>query len=204
MLCPLISKTRDSPTSHVQDFCYGFHALKERSPKSLIERNTSWLQHRVPDNSASTVLIADDSESDIFFLLRAFSASRVRNPIIVVRSGQETIDYLSGAGKFANRARFPLPRIVFVDLKMPDVDGLSVLRWKKEQSQLPRMLWVALSNFDSTRTINEAYASGATTFLTKPLDGNDVRHLIESFDDYWLLQRGEEKASANEVAAQIR
>ena len=133
------------------------------------------------------VLIADDSESDIFFLLRAFSASRVKNPVYVVRSGAEAIQYLAGEGKFANRARFPMPKIVFLDMKMPPPDGLEVLRWKETQKNFARMLWVAMSNFDVVKTINEAYAAGATTFLTKPLDGADVKNLIEAFDEYWTI-----------------
>ena len=133
------------------------------------------------------VLIADDSESDIFFLLRAFSASRVRNPVYVVRSGAEAIEYLAGVGKFSNRSRYPLPKIVFLDLRMPPPDGLDVLRWKEKRKGLPRMLWVAMSNFDVVKTINEAYCAGATTFLTKPLDGADVKNLIEAFDEYWTV-----------------
>ena len=155
----------------------------------------------MPDASASAVLIADDSEADIFFLLRAFSNSGVRNPIFVVRSGAEVIQYLAGDGKFGNRERYPSPRIVFLDLKMPNVDGLDVLRWKNSRKDLmPRILWVALSNFDSTKTINDAYACGATTFLTKPLDGHDVKHLIESFDDYWLLH-GQQFREVNSAMA---
>ena len=138
------------------------------------------------------MLIADDSESDIFFLLRAFSASRVKNPVYVVRSGAEAIQYLAGEGKFSNRERFPVPKIVFLDLKMPPPDGLEVLRWKETRDDLPRMLWVAMSNFDVVKTINEAYAAGATTFLTKPLDGADVKNLIEAFDQYWTISEGTE------------
>lgn len=160
----------------------------ERS-KSLTQRNADWLEKRELSSSGSPVLIADDSESDIFFLLRALATSRVRNPVHVVRSGSEAMAYLAGEGKFANRSRFPMPGIVFLDLKMPQPDGLDVLRWKQTRQDLPRMLWVALSNFDSTKTINEAYAAGATTFLAKPLDGEDVRHLIEAFDAYWLIRR---------------
>lgn len=144
------------------------------------------------------VLIADDSESDIFFLLRAFSASRVKNPVYVVRSGAEAIQYLAGEGKFANRARFPMPKIVFLDMKMPPPDGLEVLRWKETQKNFARMLWVAMSNFDVVKTINEAYAAGATTFLTKPLDGADVKNLIEAFDEYWTIN---DTAGPHEVIA---
>jgi DNA-binding NtrC family response regulator len=59
-----------------------------------------------------------------------------------------------------------------------------------------------LSNFDAIKTISEAYAAGATTFLTKPLDGDDIRHLIESFDDYWVLQREKARAFQPEAASQ--
>ena len=138
------------------------------------------------------MLIADDSESDIFFLLRAFAASKVRNPVYVVRSGAETIQYLAGEGRFANRARYPLPKIVFLDLKMPAPDGLEVLRWKERFGRLPRMLWVAMSNFDVVKTINEAYSAGATTFLTKPLDGTDIKNLIDAFDQYWTISEEQE------------
>lgn len=127
----------------------------------------------------------DDSESDIFFLLRAFAASRVQNPVDVVRSGAEAIDFLSGAGKYGNRQMYPLPKIVFLDLKMPSPNGLDVLHWKQKQTDLPRMLWVAMSNFDSPRTINEAYAAGASTFLIKPLEGLDIKNLIDAFNEFW-------------------
>ena len=140
------------------------------------------------------MLIAEDSEADIFFLLRAFGASGVKNPVHVVRTGAEAMQYLSGDGKYSNRTKYPMPSIVLLDLKMPSPDGLEVLRWKQYRPDLQKILWVALSNFDGIKTINEAYSAGATTFLTKPLDGKDVQHLIEGFNDYWQLQ--------NDVGAQ--
>jgi CheY-like chemotaxis protein len=172
--------------------------VKKEQSNSLSQRNTDWLEGRVSVATGPSVLIADDSEADIFFLLRAFSASRVRNPVYVVRSGAEATQYLAGEGKFSNRTRFPLPRIVFLDLKMPPPDGLEVLRWKEKQKELPRMLWVAMSNFDVVKTINEAYAAGATTFLTKPLDGADIKNLIEAFDEYWTIS---EAAESSEIIA---
>lgn len=165
--------------------------VNEERPNSLSQRNSDWLEGRISAAIGAPVLIADDSESDIFFLLRAFSASKVRNPVYVVRSGAEAIDYLAGEGKFANRARYPLPKIVFLDLRMPPPDGLEVLRWKEKQKDLPRMLWVAMSNFDVVKTINEAYCAGATTFLTKPLDGADVKNLIDAFDEYWTVNEAD-------------
>ena len=159
--------------------------------KSLTQQNTDWLESRSEQTSGAAVLIAEDSEADIFFLLRAFAASKVKNPVHVVRTGSEAIQYLSGEGKYSARDRYPVPSIVLLDLKMPSPDGFQVLRWKQNRPELQRVLWVALSNFDGIKTINEAYAAGATTFLTKPLDAKDIQHLIEGFNDYWQLQEGD-------------
>ena len=155
-------------------------------PRSLNQITATWLKSRETDASASAVLIADDSESDVFFLLRAFATAGVKNPVHVVRSGNETIDYLAGNGKFEDRVRFPMPKIVFLDLKMPYPDGYEVLRWKNARS-LNGILWVAMSNFDGVKTINQAYAAGATTFLSKPLDGDDVSNLIEAFEHFVIV-----------------
>jgi CheY-like chemotaxis protein len=157
--------------------------------KSLTEQNTDWLNGRSSESSGAAVLIAEDSEADIFFLLRAFAASQVKNPVHVVRTGSEVIQYLSGEGKCADRARYPIPSIILLDLKMPSTDGFEVLRRKQNRPEFKKILLVALSNFDGIKTINEAYSAGATTFLTKPLDGKDIQHLIEGFNDYWQLQR---------------
>lgn len=165
----------------------GSKALEGMKAKSVREISSEWLDSR-SEVSGPPILIADDSDADVFFLLRAFKSSKAKNPVRVVRSGQEALDYLSGSGKFADRERFPMPKIVFLDLKMPAPDGFDVLRWKNAQ-KLERILWVAMSNFDGVKTINQAYAAGATTFLVKPLDCMDIRNLIDAFVDYWTVSK---------------
>jgi CheY-like chemotaxis protein len=155
--------------------------------KSLNAVNESWLKQRAVSAACPTVLIAEDSEADVFFLLRAFATARLPNPVYVVRGGGEAIEYLSGVGKFQDREKYPLPAIVFLDLKMPKPDGFDVLRWKEARLSGARILWVAISNFDGVRTINEAYTAGATTFLAKPLDSMDVRNLVDAFEEYWIV-----------------
>jgi CheY-like chemotaxis protein len=167
-----------------------------KQSKSLKELNTEWLEKRPTDPAVPAVLIADDSESDIFFLMRAFATARVNNPVHVVRGGADAIKYLAGGGKFADRSKYPMPRIVFVDLKMPQPDGFEVLRWKEEQ-RLAGILWVATSNFDGVRTINDAYQAGATTFLTKPLEARDVRNLIEAFGEFDIAKRRRHTVTAD-------
>lgn len=178
--------------------------MKPDLSNPLAQRNQDWLDGRISTATGDPVLIADDSETDIFFLLRAFAASHVKNPVYVVRSGAEAIQYLAGEGKYSNRASYPLPKIVFLDLKMPPPDGFDVLRWKEQHRDLPRMLWVAMSNFDAIKTINQAYSSGATTFLTKPLDAEDIRHLIKSFEEYWHIHAEGLGRSAEEIMASPR
>jgi CheY-like chemotaxis protein len=153
--------------------------------KSLQEGNTAWVERQSSASAGPLVLIAEDSEADVFFLLRAFAAAKLENPVYVVRSGAEALEYLSGGGKYSDREKYPMPGIVFIDLKMPKPDGFDVLRWKERQKGLARMLWVAISNFDGVKTINEAYAAGATTFLAKPLDRMDVRNLVDAFEEFW-------------------
>jgi CheY-like chemotaxis protein len=138
-------------------------------------------------NSGGLILVADDSESDRFFLKRAFAASGIKNPMLCVETGAELIRYLSGEGKYNDRAFYPLPQIIFLDLQMPPPNGLEVLQWKQSQKDLPRILWVAMSNFNNVRTINGAYAAGASTFLTKPLNAADIRNLVQAFEDFWSL-----------------
>lgn len=172
--------------------------MSEHQSEALRRRNSDWLEGRASAASGDSVLIVDDSESDIFFLLRAFAASGVRNPVHVVRSGSEAIEFLEGSGKFENQRRFPLPKIVFLDLRMPPPNGLDVLRWKQKRVDLPRMLWVAMTNFESPKTINDAYAAGASTFLIKPLDSKDVRNLIDGFNEFWRLGQHEFKAGTSQ------
>lgn len=156
-------------------------------------RTTAETQSYAPGFSAplptgALVLIADDSEADRFFLTRAFAASGVKNPFHMVSSGAEVLDYMMGQGKFQNRALYPLPKIVLLDLQMPHPNGFSVLRWSQSR-QLPPILWVAMSQFDTARSINEAYAAGASTFLAKPLQADDIKNLVQAFEDFWLLPR---------------
>ena len=161
--------------------------MSEGSKRNLGHANAAWVAQQSGDATGPLVLIAEDSEADIFFLLRAFAAAKLKNPVYVVRSGSEALEYLSGAGKYADREMFPMPAIVFIDLKMPKPDGFDVLRWKELHIRASRILWVAVSNFDGVKTINDAYAAGATTFLAKPLDGMDVRNLVDAFEEYWTM-----------------
>jgi CheY-like chemotaxis protein len=156
---------------------------------SLKDRNGQWLQTHHSEGRArgQLILIAEDSEADIFFLLRVMDQAGVLNPIYVVRNGTEALAYLEGTGRYADRAAYPLPGIVLVDLKMPGIDGFEILRWKRRHRDLRNILMVAVSSYDGVYGINLAYETGADTFLSKPLASEDVLNLISAFNEYWEL-----------------
>jgi CheY-like chemotaxis protein len=160
-------------------------------PESLKDRNGQWLRahHTSGRERGQLILIAEDSESDVFFMLRVMEQAGVLNPIFVVRDGTETLAYLQGTGRYADRATYPLPGIVLLDLKMPDIDGFEILRWKRSHPELKDILMVAVSSFDGVYAINLAYETGADTFLSKPLSSEDMLNLIGAFESYWELVR---------------
>jgi two-component system response regulator len=156
---------------------------------SLKDRNGQWLRaHQASGHVVGhPLLIAEDSESDVFFMLRVMDQAGVLNPIYVVRDGNETLAYLQGARQYADRSAYPIPGIVLLDLKMPGIDGFDILRWKKTQPNLQHTLMVAVSSFDGIYAINLAYETGADTFLSKPLSSDDILNLITAFENYWQL-----------------
>src|SRR4051812_33029458 len=92
------------------------------------------------------ILIAEDREDDVLLIRRSLERARVLNPIQIVRNGEETISYLQGEGKFANRDEYPLPSLLLLDLKMPRTDGFEVLRWIRQQPALKALRVIVLTS----------------------------------------------------------
>jgi CheY-like chemotaxis protein len=134
------------------------------------------------------ILLAEDREDDILLVQKAFRAAYIDNPLFVVRDGQEAIDYLKGVRKFANRAEYPLPDLLLLDLKMPGVDGFEVLRWIRSQPGLSALRVVVLTSSDDMKDVNAAYRLGANSFMVKPMDFEDVVQMSKFLTSYWLKQ----------------
>ena len=137
--------------------------------------------------STQPILLVEDDENDVFFFRRAMSKARMTTPLQVARDGQEAINYLQGGGKFASRAEFPLPGLILLDLKLPLVMGLDVLRWVRQQPRLTPIV-IILSSSREEADIAEAYRLGANAYLVKPAEANELIEMVRAVSDFWLKQ----------------
>ena len=133
------------------------------------------------------ILLVEDHEDDVELLQCVLKSAGVLNPVAVVTDGEEAIAYLQGAGDFADRAQFPLPGVLMLDLKMPRLGGFEVLSWLKDESKIKDVLVVVLSGYRQTWEVDRAYALGAHAFLLKPCSVDDIRNLGRDFPPYWTL-----------------
>ena len=145
----------------------------------------------MPDQAV--ILLAEDREDDIVLIRQAFQKGDIRNPLYVVRNGEEVVAYLNGTGRFFNREEYPLPDLLLLDLKMPGMDGFDVLRWLRQQPAFGSLRVVVLTSSDQIRDVNVAYHLGANSFMVKPTDFQNVVELSKVLRDYWLqMSKGPE------------
>jgi CheY-like chemotaxis protein len=134
---------------------------------------------------SQTILLVEDDEDDAFIFQRALKASRVANPLRIATNGKQAVDYLAGNGKYSDRAQFPLPFIIFLDLKLPYLNGFDVLRWIRQQPSLEPIVVVVLTSSDEERDHNTAYELGARSYIVKPPDNEQILNLLRSLESYW-------------------
>lgn len=132
------------------------------------------------------LLLVEDNEDDRFFLKRALKAAGVSNPLFIAEDGQKAIDYLSGAGAFGDRAKFPVPAVILLDLNMPEVKGLEVLHWLRQQDSLRGVVVVILTSSQEPSDVRKAYQLGANSYLVKPATSGQLENLVKALDQYWL------------------
>jgi CheY-like chemotaxis protein len=132
------------------------------------------------------VLIAEDDPSDVFLLKRAFTLAQIRATLHFVRDGQEAIDYLEGDAGYQDRAAYPLPDLMLLDIKMPRLNGFDVLTWLRCQPGLKRLLVTILTSSDQPDDINRAYDLGANSYLLKPHNSSQLSELVGQVKRYWL------------------
>lgn len=129
------------------------------------------------------ILLVDDEENDLFFMTDAFKRIGIDN-FRIANDGQQAVDYLTGAGPYADRTQYPEPKLVLLDLKLPFVMGLDVLKRVRERPNGPVI--IILSASSDMRDVANAYAAGANGYLVKPSSVDALLSVVKSIKDYWL------------------
>jgi CheY-like chemotaxis protein len=135
---------------------------------------------------SQTILIVEDEQSDVLLLRLALQKVGVANPMQVVTTGREALEYLEGAGKFSQRAEFPLPFLVLLDLKLPYVMGLEVLKWMRQKAGFKSTIVIAFSSSKEGRDVVAAYEAGANAYLVKPPSVEKRLVMAQAIKDFWL------------------
>ena len=132
----------------------------------------------LPENKV--ILIVDDNPHDAHMLERSVRRLKLQNRLQTVCDGAEAIAYIKGDGRYHDRVLYPEPLLLFLDLKMPSVDGFDVLGWLKEHPQYARFPVVVMSALGEVKQVNRAYHLGARSYLTKPIDPDEIRATFEN------------------------
>lgn len=143
------------------------------------------------DSLGTTILLVEDNEDDVFAMKRALNMARITNPLEVVTDGQQAMDYLAGEREYANRERYPLPFIVFLDLKLPCIHGFDVLAWMRQRPELNCVIVVVLTSSAEERDHERAYSLGARSYVVKPPTPQCLIDVFNSLKSYWL-SKGDE------------
>lgn len=133
------------------------------------------------------ILLVEDNADDEALTLRALNKNRVANRVVVVRDGAEAIDFLFCQGAYADRDPLDLPQVILLDLKLPKVDGLEVLRQVRGDPRTKTLPVVILTSSKEEQDLVAAYSSGANSYVRKPVDFNQFADSIKQLGMYWLI-----------------
>jgi len=133
------------------------------------------------------ILLVEDNPSDIALTQRAFAKSHIANELIVAEDGQAALDYLFATGKHTNRDVSQVPALVLLDLKLPGVDGLEVLRQIRLDPRTSRLPVVILTTSKEEQDVAQSYDLGANSYIRKPVDFTQFIQAVEHLGLYWLV-----------------
>lgn len=133
------------------------------------------------------ILLVEDNADDEALTLRALNKSKIANKIVVTRDGAEALEYLFCTGQYADRDPRDLPQVTLLDLKLPKVDGLEVLRRIRSDPRTRMLPVVMLTSSKEEQDMINAYSNGANSYVRKPVDFNQFVDAIGQLGLYWLV-----------------
>jgi two-component system response regulator len=133
------------------------------------------------------ILLIEDNPDDVDLTLRAFGKSNLKNPIVVVNDGEKALDYLFCRGSYSSRNPAEMPAVVLLDIKLPKVDGLEVLKELRSNSKTKLLPVVMLTSSMEESDLISSYQNGANSYIRKPVDFNRFIDSVQQLGLYWLL-----------------
>lgn len=137
--------------------------------------------------SSKIILLVEDNPDDVELTLRALKKNNIANDVVVARDGEEALEYLTATGKYAGRAAADLPQVVLLDLKLPKVGGLDVLRAMRADPRTRLLPVVILTSSTEEPDIITSYQLGANSYIRKPVDFNQFLEAVRQLGMYWLV-----------------
>lgn len=132
------------------------------------------------------ILLVEDNPDDVELARRAFQKININNNMVVTHDGAETLDYLNGKGKYQGRDTEDLPRIILLDLKMPKVHGLEVLKHVRENQHTKYIPVIILTSSQDKKDVIRSYELGANSYIVKPIDFLKFSQVVQQIAIYWL------------------
>jgi len=133
------------------------------------------------------IMIVEDNEDDIELAMRAFKRNHILNEVIVARDGVEALDYLFGTGPHAGRDLCVMPEVVLLDLKMPRLGGLEVLRRIRADERTQYLPVVVLTSSDEEKDMIDSYHYGVNSYIRKPVDFEQFTEAVRQLSLYWIV-----------------
>lgn len=133
------------------------------------------------------ILLVEDDEAHAKLMLRSFEEQRIANRIVHVPDGETAIDYLFRRGDYAERQSSPRPHLILLDIRLPGIDGLDVLREVKASRELSPIPVVIITSSQAERDMTVAYEEHVNSYLLKPLDFEKFQQLMNDLGFYWLV-----------------
>jgi two-component system response regulator len=137
--------------------------------------------------NSKIILLVEDNPSDVGLTQRALDKSRIANELVVAEDGQAALDYIFGAGAYAGRDVTQLPALVLLDLKLPRVDGLEVLRRIRADKRTRRLPVVILTSSKEEQDVAASYDLGVNSYIRKPVDFSQFAQAVQQLGLYWLV-----------------